>query len=177
MELLWPDQDPAPLAKRLSVLLATVRGVLDPHKSLPPDHYLPAKGGSIAVDLDHVELDVDRFLRLADAGAYADAEPLYTAELLPEDVYEDWSTPLRDEARLAYVAVARRLAAEADDADTALRLWQRILVQDPHDEGAHLALVRCLQAAGRHGEARRRYVAYAARMAELAIEPEVFPER
>ena len=45
----------------------------------------------------------------------------------------------------------------------------------PYDEGAHLGLVAALVAAGRHGEARRRYGFYAAKMEEIAVEAAPFP--
>lgn len=51
----------------------------------------------------------------------------------------------------------------------------RLLRNDPHDEQAHLSLVRVLDDAGRYGDARRRYHAYVARMAELGVRPARFP--
>jgi DNA-binding SARP family transcriptional activator len=74
--------------------------------------------------------------------------------------------------------VARLLAARAaaaGDADRAVRLYLRILGPDPYDEEAHLGLVRSLAGAGRHGEARRRYGVYTARMAELEVEAMPYP--
>ena len=53
-ELLWPDDDPAKTGHRLSVLLATVRGVLDPGKAWPPDHYVAADSSGLRLDLAHV---------------------------------------------------------------------------------------------------------------------------
>jgi hypothetical protein len=47
-------------------------------------------------------------------------------------------------------------------------------VLEQHDEG-HLALVSALSAAGRHGEARRRYVVYVGRMEQIGVEPASFP--
>jgi DNA-binding SARP family transcriptional activator len=51
----------------------------------------------------------------------------------------------------------------------------RVLERDPYDEEAHLGLVATLSAAGRHGEARRFYRAYVARMEELGVEPAPLP--
>ncbi len=61
------------------------------------------------------------------------------------------------------------------DADGATRYYLRILERDPYDEGAHLGLVAALVAAGRHGEARRRYGFYAAKMEEISVEAAPFP--
>ena len=52
METLWPDDDPAKLANRLSVALATVRAVLDPDKPHAADHFITADKDAIRLDLD-----------------------------------------------------------------------------------------------------------------------------
>ena len=191
-ELLWPDEDPEPLGNRLSVALATVRAVLDPDKAFAPEYFLPADKSSIALDLDHIELDVEAFLdeaaaaaRLARGGDRAGArahlegaEALYGGDFLEEDPYEDWAVGLREEAQATYISIARSLAEAAasdGDADGATRYYLRILERDPYDEGAHLGLVGALVAAGRHGEARRRYGFYAAKMDEIAVEAAPFP--
>jgi hypothetical protein len=55
------------------------------------------------------------------------------------------------------------------------------VVKDQHnreeafDESAHLGLVTTLQREGRHGEARRQYRAYAARMVEFQVPAAPFP--
>jgi DNA-binding SARP family transcriptional activator len=191
-ELLWPDEDPEPLGNRLSVALATARAVLDPDKRHPAEWFVSADKNAIGLDLDHVELDVELFLsaaanatRLArngdTAGARASrelAESLYGGDFLEEDPYEDWAVGLREEAQATYIALARTLAedaAAADDADGATRFYLRILERDPFDEGAHLGLVAALVAAGRHGEARRRYAFYATKMEEISVEAAPFP--
>ena len=56
------------------------------------------------------------------------------------------------------------------------RYQLRIIERDAWDERAHLDLIACLQAAaGRHGEARRRYGFYAAKMEEISVEAAPFP--
>ena len=184
MEALWPEQDPAPLANRLAVLLATIRAVLDPEKAHDTDHFVVSRSGAVALDLAHVEVDVDRFLHLVEAGLDARnpellvrAVELYAGDFLPEDAYEDWAAAMRDEARSTYVAAARALARHATDADSAARFLQRLLAVEPYDEEAHLALVETLVTAGRHGEARRRYLRYTALMNEIDVEPAPFPGR
>ena len=153
---------------------------------------MSADKSAIGLDLEHVELDVELFLaaagtatRLArngDApGARASremAESLYGGDFLEEDPYEDWAVGLREEAQATYIALARTLAedaAAAGDADGATRFYLRILERDPFDEGAHLGLVAALVAAGRHGEARRRYAFYATKMEEISVEAAPFP--
>lgn len=191
METLWPGQSPEPLGNRLSVLLSTVRGVLDPEKQHEPDHFIGADKGAVWLQLDAVAVDVERFLgdalealalyRAASPEAHrrlAAAEAGYTGDFLEEDAYEDWAIALREEVRTTYVEVVRALAdlaAREGDADATTRYSLRILERDPYDEPAHLGLVMALEAAGRHGEARRCYRAYCARMDEIAVESAPFP--
>lgn len=192
MEALWPDEDPGPLPKRLSVALATARGVLDPERRFSTDHFLAGDDSSVRIDLANVPIDVEEFLTEAAAGisllrrgrtqeareVLAAAEASYTGDFLEEDLYEDWSIALREEARATYILVARSLAdaaAEMGDRWAAVNYRLRILERDPYDEDAHLGLVSTLSAGGRHGEARRFYRAYVARMEELGVEPAPLP--
>jgi DNA-binding SARP family transcriptional activator len=192
MDILWPEEDPERLGPRLSVLITTVRSVLDPARRFPSDHFLHGDESAIQVDTDRLPIDVEGFLREAetglallragDAGAAREllalAEAGYTGDFLEEDLYAEWATPLREEARARYVAVARALARAATGAgawDAAVRYRLRLLQRDPFDEEAHLGLVATLAGAGRHGEALRAYQTYVSRMEELEVEPAPFP--
>jgi ATP/maltotriose-dependent transcriptional regulator MalT/DNA-binding SARP family transcriptional activator len=190
MEALWPDEDPTRLSNRLSVALSTVRTVLDPDRRHPSDRFVMAD--KHVVGLANVPVDVEEFLAAATAGLdrfargeraealalLAAAETAFTGDFLEDDPYEDWAVSLREEARAAYLAVARtlaRAAAEAAEHDQAVRYHLRVLERDAYDEEAHLGLVATLAAAGRHGEARRRYRIYGEQMAELGVEAAPFP--
>ena len=193
METLWPEQAPSRLGSRLSVVLSTVRAVLDPEKRFEPEYFVAADAGAAWLRADHVSVDVERFLGLAadglaqtTAGTFsagqrlAEAEAAFTGDFLEEDAYEDWAISLREEVRATYVEVARALAedsARRGEADAAARFYRRVLERDPYDEPAYLALVRVLSTAGRHGEARRCFHAYCARMDEIGVESASFPER
>ena len=192
METLWPDEDPVAVARRLSVAVATVRVVLDPDKRRPPDHFVAGDKDVVRLELTHVPVDVERFLAAAGSGlasldrhdvAAADRElraavELYVGDFLEEDQYEDWAAPLRDEARTMYVSVLRALAGLAESSRAvgdAVRAFVRILDVDPWNEEAHLGAVRVMEQAGRHGEARRYYQSYRARMDEIGVRVEPFP--
>jgi len=45
--------------------------------------------------------------------ALTEAEALYLGDFLEEERYEDWAVDLREQARAAYVAVARAVAEHA----------------------------------------------------------------
>jgi ATP/maltotriose-dependent transcriptional regulator MalT/DNA-binding SARP family transcriptional activator len=192
MASLWPDEPPERLGNRLSVALSTVRGVLDPAKQYPSDWFVVADQNAVALDLDHVAVDVEDFLSGAERGLalvrrgkrdeglalLTAVEPRYRGEFLEEDLYEDWAADLREQARAVYVALLRVVAdaaARDGDHDGAVRRHLRLLERDPYDEEAHLQLVRTLVKAGRHGEGRRHYATYAARMDELELEAAPFP--
>ena len=106
------------------------------------------------------------------------AETAYLGDFLEEDAYEEWCGPIREETRALYLAVAKALAADATDADdheAAIKYLLRVLEKDAYDEGAHLGLVEAMAAAGRHGEARRLYRQYGAKMDEIDIEAAPYP--
>jgi ATP/maltotriose-dependent transcriptional regulator MalT/DNA-binding SARP family transcriptional activator len=187
-ELLWPDDDVERTGHRLSVLLSIVRGVLDPRRDHPADHYLVADAASIALDITRVRLDVEEFTahvlhgrRLLDRGAHADARTVlsaaadeYRADVFEDEPYADWAAPLREEVRAAYLTMLRMLARAgraAADPETAVTALLRLLEKDPYDEPAHRALVRTLAAGGRHGEARRAFVRYGEAMRAIGVRP------
>ena len=188
--LLWPDEEPDRAASRLSGVLSVARAVFDPDKTHPADTFIVADRDTVGLDLQRVVIDVENFLTTATHGLalrereperarvlLEDAEASYTGDVLEEDLYEDWAVPLREEARATYIAVTRAVAddaAQRGDTDRTVRCLLRILERDAFDERAHHDLIRALTTDGRHGEARRRYRAYEARMSELGVSSEPF---
>lgn len=193
VEILWPEQqDEAVGLKRLNVMVSTLRAVLDPGHERPADDIVVSDDGALRLNLANVVVDVEKFLDLAAQAVQLDqvgdlagglrqwslAEAAYTGEFCEEDPYADWAVGLREQARLAYVQAAARLAESLTrhgKLDDAARYWLRLLERDRYDERAHLGLVRVLDLAGRRGDARRRYHLYAERMRELEVEPAPYP--
>jgi ATP/maltotriose-dependent transcriptional regulator MalT/DNA-binding SARP family transcriptional activator len=192
MEMLWPDDDASALRNRFSVAVTTVRSVLDPDRRWPQDQFVVSSIESIALRTEHLTVDVESFLndaeaglrkrRIGDVGSSRDdllrAEASYRGDFLEEDAYEDWAVPVREQARATYLQVVRVLAGDAisaEDPPTAQRYLLRILERDAYDEGAHLSFVKALVAERRHGEARRAYRLYCARMEEIDVEAAPFP--
>jgi DNA-binding SARP family transcriptional activator len=180
-EALWPGEPAGPLSNRLSVALSTLRKVLDPDRSRSSDYYIAADAQTLALRVDHVEVDVVAFLDAADEATAGgspetlrEVEQLYTGDFLEEDLYEDWAVDCREHARSLALEISRRLAEAAvrsgDDED-ACRHLRRILERDPHDEAAWLALIAALGRLRRYGEARRQHTLYARRMVELDVSP------
>ena len=187
-EAMWPEEDPEPLGNRLSVALSIIRRVLDPRRQHPPDHYVVADTRTIALRLDRVDVDLIDFLRVADeaidlmakgdrdaaAAPLRSARQIYAGDFLEEDLYEEWAVEAREEARSRLLTVLRllaRLAAERGDDESASQYLGQLLEREPYDEDAWLALIAGQLRLRRHGEARRRYAAYARRMGELEVVP------
>jgi DNA-binding SARP family transcriptional activator len=178
IEHLWPDETGKNLGNRLAVAVSTVRSVLDPEKSHPADHYVVGDEDTLRLDLRHVDVDVEWFLATArralrDGGsATPEALATYRGDFLPEDLYEDWANPLREEARAAYLALLKSRAECAATVEETVSAHLRVLENDPWDETSHQALIKALADAGRHGEARRAARRYRSRMAEIGVTPE-----
>lgn len=193
VDVLWAEEPAHEVSRRLSVTLSTLRAVLDPEKHFDPDWFVVANRSAAWVRTDHLSIDVETFMATAAAGGASlgedpaeatslltAAEEAYTGDFLEEDPYEDWSAALREDARHTYIGVVRSLAQLASwegDHDRAGRYLLRLLACDPYDERAHLALVRALADAGRHGDARRMYGTYCDRMLEIAVPAAPYPQR
>lgn len=190
MELLWPGVDTTVAGNRLSVLLSTVRDVLQPEPA--GEAPLAATDGAVSLNRAEVRVDVEDFLAQANAAfdAYRAAEPdattqlvaaiaAHTGDFLENDPYQEWASAIAEEVRAAHIALLRALTARLRDAgatDDAVRYTLRLLEQDPYDEEAYRTLIGVLFDAGRLGEARRHYQSYIRRMAEIDVLPHPFAE-
>lgn len=190
MELLWPRVGPAVAGNRLSVLLSTVRDVLQPQPIGEPP--LDTTDGAVSLNRARISVDVDDFLAQATAALEADraGEPdatarlraavtIHTGDFLEDDPYQEWATTLAEEVRATYIALLRTLSQrlrDASDIDGMVHYTLRLLEHDRYDENAHRSLVGVLLDAGRLGEARRHYQIYVRQMAEIDIRPSPLSE-
>lgn len=190
MELLWPGVGPTVAGNRLSVLLSTVRDVLQPQPM--GEAPLTATDGAVSLNRSQVSIDVEDFLAQANTAfdAYRLREPDATEQLiaavgahtggfLENDPYQEWASAIAEEVRAAHIALLRALTARLRDAgatDDAVRYTLRLLEQDRYDEEAFRTLIGVLFDAGRFGEARRHYESYACRMQEIDVPPNPFRE-
>jgi len=181
-ELLWPEQ--IDTGSRLSVVLSTLRSVLDPDRRHPSDHYVVADRESARLNVATVAIDAARFADVADAAlrlsragdpaaveALENASAAYTGDFLEDDPYHPWAAETRDRLRALAAEVRRELvrAVEAGDPERAVPWLLTLLSDDPYDESSHHRLIRILHQAGRHGEARRAHRRYLNSMAEIDV--------
>lgn len=99
MEVLWPGKSPALLGNRFSVAINVIRRALDPGRLRPTQHHVVTEGDSVRLELDHLDIDLERFLALArrpdDAGKAA-AKTLYRGAAFSEEPYADWAVDVRN---------------------------------------------------------------------------------
>lgn len=167
IDFLWPGEtDMGRLGARLSVQLSAVRRVLNGG--------VIADRQSVRLNMDEVSVDLEDLYR---SSTDPDVVAVYTGEFLPDDVYEDWTRGVRDEARTRFVTAARRLcAAHASDGlhENVATLARRLVALDRYDTDAHRVLVDALMAMGEKGEAERAHRHWADAMAELDIDVPAF---
>lgn len=192
IERLWPGEFGEKASNRLSVALSAIRSATDSMRSQPGDFVVVADRESVALNVANVTVDVDLFLAEGGRGLallrqarrhqglalLRLAERRYAGDVLEEQPYADWALPVREEASALYLSVAAALAgadAGAGDHESAARRFLRMVERDPYSELAYLGAVSALRAAGHHGSAQRLYGTYAAKMAEIDIEPKTFP--
>jgi len=114
--------------------------------------------GSATGSLSGRVVSLDRWVDRAAAACAAD---VYGGPLLPEDLYEPWTEPARDQLRLLYLRMLR-----------AAGRWERLLLEDPADERAHLAIMRRHAARGERAAALRQFDRLAAVLRrELGVAP------
>ncbi len=169
VDLLWPERDRETGGAALRKALHFAR------RALGDPALLVADRDTVALAPARLDLDLD-VLRAALAAADVDGGPgagtrqgdgsalqdartvseLGLLELLPDERYEDWATPARNELWMAShrcaLAAARRLLEEGEHLD-ALALIDDVLAREPTDEAAHRLAIACYVADGRHDAA------------------------
>ncbi len=117
--------------------------------------------------VDHLCIDVEAFevavrdaRRSREPADYQAAINLYGGQLLPEDIYEDWTTARRESLASTYLTLLYEFAglAEARDDDaSALLVLRRITEFEPGEERAHVRLMQLYARTGRRPLALRQY--------------------
>lgn len=180
LDALWSDLDPAAAANNFHKNLYYLRTILAAYNVTAP---LVGVAGDVVTLAAVTWVDVDEFRRLAqlaraarnDPAAYEQALALYTGDLLPEDIYEDWAEPRREELR----GIRIQLLSELSDLYEALAqperaaaCLQQLLEADPLHEEAHRALMRLHARMGSRHRALRQYqVCRDALQRELGVNP------
>jgi DNA-binding SARP family transcriptional activator/tetratricopeptide (TPR) repeat protein len=184
LEALWPDLGVRAatnnLHKNMHHLRTALveRGIEAPLLELRDDRLWLAPG---------VEVDVTAFRAAAAAARgsgeiarYEAALAIYRGDLLPEDVYEEWSIADREELRALFgrmLAEAAELDERAGRVNAAVDRLEQLLRLDPLDEDVHRRLMRLHAGAGSRHRALRQYERCRdALRRELDVEPSLETE-
>ena len=155
IDALWPDRDVEQAAPQLHKMATYARKALEDKASI-------VFRDETVLLWPEREHDVDvRELEDAAAGDDGHISDLYSGELLPEDLYEDWVGPERDRLRNLFIDALRRTAR-----------WDQVLAIEPADERAHVAIMQDLIARGHRLAALRQYERLeSALQRELGVSP------
>jgi predicted ATPase/DNA-binding SARP family transcriptional activator len=172
VDLLWPELSVASAANALYVALHGLRRVLEPDLAKGrASAYIDSSAETIAIRAaasTFVDLDVFDAALASSAAAAPDARrsalrqalALYTGQLLPADLYEDWASGRREAIQLAWEDAVLDLAAldmAADEPQATVAPLEQLLATDVTHEAAHRALMRAYAASGQRDRALRQY--------------------
>ncbi len=133
MDVLWAELDADTAASRLHKAAHFARRATGRQDAvvLRGDLVTLFPGGEISVDIEDFAVAADRAGAAGTISAAAAALDRYPDEPLPADPYEPWAHEVRERHAL----LRTRLLRQAER-------WDQVLVADPADEEAHLALMR-----------------------------------
>ncbi len=180
VEHLWPHLPPDAAARDFKVALSALNHALEPGRlhGVPP-FFVIRRDTLYGLNPDaRVSVDVDDFQRLAasdDAESLRAALDLYEDDYLPDSLYEDWSSPLRQRLQHLYLDAAERLARlhlQAEAWDEAIQVCHAILARDNCWEAAYRLLMQAYAAQENRPRVHSTYERCAAVLREeLGVEP------
>lgn len=161
---LWPDLAPGAGLNNLHKTLHHIRSALAEQGADAPLVMLSGEMVSLAPG---TEVDAERFRELAQEAlrhpthaCLEEAVEAYGGELLPDDVYVDWTMEQREELRRLHMEVTRclgRLYRSEGHLEAAVERYQDVVRADPLDEDAHRNLVELYAEMGNRRQALRQY--------------------
>lgn len=182
-EALWPGGPPADPERNLNVLVNRAR------RALGDSRIIATSPGGYSIDTGGCAIDSEAFLASArrgcdqlaarQAGAalgqFRDALDRWAGEPLPEDAYEDWAQPYRDELNRSHLEALEKgavAALETGDAALCAHLAKNAVAQAPLKEGCNLLLVHALAESGNTAGALEAMAQFRRRLADdLGLDP------
>ena len=188
LEYLWPGMDEARARNNFYVHWSAMRkALMGETRSACP--YVENIGGLCRIASDLVTSDLEEFesqlarARQADAAGdlasalagYHRVAEIYTGDLLPGDLYDDWFSALRDKCRQEHsdsMLRASRLLDEAGNTQKAIQLLRKALAYDPWREDLYQAALTYQIATGQRSAAVMTYLECRSRLSEdLGLDP------
>ena len=128
------------------------------------------------MDVSVFEARADDALKTGTRDRLEAALAVYQADLLPEDLYEDWSVLRREQLRSKKEQLLLRLADVCEAAaenGAAIQVYQETVGLNPYNESAHRGLMRLYAAEGQRHLAIQQFRSYSDSLAgELGVKPE-----
>lgn len=169
IDALWPETDPDSALSNFHQTLHAARRALEPDRSARSSGSLlrlhqqvlsfePA--GDVWIDAEAFQSAASNARTSSDLDSCIGALALYSGDLLPEDLYENWTQRTRDSLRETYLELLLTTAQlqEASGAtDAAIETLRKIIATDPLKEAAYSVLMRLYAMSGRRDQALRLY--------------------
>jgi DNA-binding SARP family transcriptional activator len=190
IEYLWPDMPEERALNNFYVVWSAMKRAISPESVRDtPCPFVEHIRGVCRVVKGRVRSDLEEFSELVAASrearrvgdqaaeltslrALAD---IYTGEVLPGDVYDDWFAPLRDRFRHDFedaMLRASTILEEQGDPHGGLQLLRRAMAADPWREDLYQAQLRMQIAAGQRSAAIETYMLCRSRLtSDLGIDP------
>ena len=169
LEALWPEMPPAAARSNLNNAVYRLRRALEPAiDARQPSRFLAIVGQHYRLVLGPEDRwDVALFLHRAAVAQqtqrdedFATAAESYGGDYLPDDLYDDWATGLRERLRSDYGRLlsmwGETLAAQGAIA-RAIDVTERLLALDPTRESTHRTLMAYYSTSGQRDRALRQY--------------------
>jgi DNA-binding SARP family transcriptional activator len=167
-DILWPGAEIESAFNSLGKALHAARHAFEPELPRRQDSaYLRMTEAMVALNTEHVAIDVDHFeqlakeaLRCQDAAVYEAALAAYGGELLPEDRYADWCAERRDSLAELRVRLLLELAMTLEKRGACNEAAERLraaLTQDPTREDVHRHLMHLYAEMGTPDQAIRQF--------------------
>ena len=166
IDTLWPNSDLAAAVNNFHQTLYTTRRVLEAAGAnclTLEDGFLSlaqADGQTLEVDLEQFEFAEEHAKGSQNPQTFQDVLALYPGELLPDDLYEEWTIPRRESLRLTFVQVLLDLAylyETRQEYPEGIATLQQVLSVDQSHEEAHAGLMRLFALSGQRQQAVRQY--------------------
>lgn len=174
MDIFWPEANPKAAQQNLNQAIYNLRKALGQDQVNFPliqfEHDCYSLNPEVKIWLDYSEFKRHAQLarRLERSGQltpamteYRLAVDLYRGDFLEEDLFEEWTGPLRDQIRYIYLELADRLSdhyLQEGDETEAIALCQQMLVREKCHEPAYQRLMMCYERQGQRHLAIRQYL-------------------
>ena len=166
IEVLWANSNPAAATNNFYQTLYTARRVLESYGAsvlVLEEGFLSlarADGQTLTVDVEQFETAAALAKGSLDPQAYQDALALYSGDLLPDDLYEEWTIPRREALRMAFLYLMLDLAElheTRQEYPQGIAALQQLLSVEKSYEEAHAGLMRLYAISGQRQQAVRQY--------------------